>query len=114
MSTAPPVVAPVPAFAHFLNLFNQIAMTQLATAIQIESDISAGQKLQAVSDGLVGVAETFAQINPVWAPEAVAAAQVAQTGLALFSAFFSIFHHPKAAPPAPVSVPPTPVPAPAQ
>lgn len=100
MSTQPVTPAqPSPGFAKFLNLFNQIALTQVATAATVASDLQTGQKLQAISDGMVGTAQTFAQINPAWGPDAAAAATVAQTGLAIIATFISLFHKP--APPAP-------------
>jgi hypothetical protein len=94
MSTTSTPAQPSPGFAHFLTLFNQIAVQQVTAAAQITTDVQSGQKLQAISDGLTATANTFNDINPAWGADAAAAATVAQTGIALIAAFVSIFKKP--------------------
>jgi hypothetical protein len=103
MSTAATPPQPSPGFAHFLNLFNQMAVQQVASAAQIASDLNSGQRLQAISDGMTATAMTFNDINPSWGPDAAAAATVAQTGLAIVATFMSIWHKPKPLPTQPTA-----------
>lgn len=96
MSTAP-APQPSPGVSKFLALFNQIIYSSAAGFAQTASDIAAGQKTQAISDGLNAAVTTINSFNPQWGTDAALANAAAQEGIALIVGFVSLFHHPKAA-----------------
>lgn len=98
MSTATTTPAPTPKLAHFLSLFNSLAVQTAAGLATVTADLEAGQKTQAISDAITGTATALASVNPLWGPDIAAANEAAQLGIALISGFIALFHHPKPAP----------------
>ena len=103
MSTTPLVLQTSLPLTSILNYFNTYAVIAAATIKQEQADIAAGDHVSAVNDAVAGAAASLATAVPAQAANVQAGFQLFALGETLVRSIVSMFHHSKAATPAPAA-----------